>query len=83
MTINQNPFYEVTNLVDMIKDQYTDPVAQALLEAELWERKGLNTMASCIGKDQSTDTYHNMMMRGQWMLEVADNYLAAAVYMEQ
>jgi hypothetical protein len=82
MTINKNPFYEIDNLVEMIKDQYTDPVAQALLEATIWERKGTLTMVSCVGKDQSTETYQNMMMRGEWMIEVAGNYYAAAIKLE-
>lgn len=83
MAINQNPFFEVTNLVEMIHAQFTNPVDQALFEAELWERKGISTLYSCTDKDQDSPTVQNMIMQGQWQLEVAGNYLDAAVWMEQ
>jgi hypothetical protein len=82
MGINNNPFFEVTNLIEVIEGNYTNPVAQALLEAEIWERKGISTLASCVEKDQDSPFVQSVIMQGQWKLEVAANYLDAAVWME-
>lgn len=83
MAINQNPHFSVSGIVEMYTKECPHPVDQALLEAEIWERKAINTLYSCVDKDQTSPTVQNVIMRGQWQMEVADNYLQAAVQMEQ
>ena len=80
--INNNPFYTVDSIVDRVAGQYTDPSAQALLEASIWEYKGNNTLLSCMDKDQDSPFVQEMIKRGEWMLEVAEVYLTAAAQLE-